>query len=706
MSLIFKFLFILLLNSFLLSQATALEIKVRLPKTQKTLPLEIKQMLFNLKAIIPPQVSKILNHKIILDFVEKTTALNIQCPKDLIKQYNIDTKLSEIEEVGPPLENLNHNNVEVPTLISQFSYAPKNLIIVNTHFLQTQKSLAPCYQSANYFSRTDYLEGQILRSIGQIWNRTAKVKSIFLRKQNRLKQFSDSSLFAHLDNWGSGVDKNINKNVWDGGKLKLVAPAVRISALQNFSQEHSFIIYFEKFLNDKNFSCKKPAVYMYFKKIMGFTPFGIKECADLNHTIYGGFLNKDSFNLDPSKIIEIQILLAGPGKSAMSRWGHTMFRLVVCKEGQNKSECIKDSLDDIILGFRAYVGDLKINPIKGLFGQYPSLIFPAKMADIKKEYNRDNLRDLTSIPINFTKEEIKFFLYKVIQNFWSYRGQYYFLTNNCATESNDFLMGSFLSSPKKSQALSQLLGSTLTPTGSIKDIRKTKSDSRYKVLKNTFDLTKLQTKNKKRNKNYIYLSYRPALKKLISLLNANVKKTTSAKKINNSVEVFANLSTKERVKLYQTLLDKQPRYAIALTLLENYIHKILRDSIRSNALSMAIEVNKPGPLAKNVLDAFKKVTRSHIQIYRFNSYGVPNWAKTSVALKQLTIKYGRVKKSEMINPNIDLIEGAIWNWKDELLERSQKLAQKIFPEWSKELREIDNLIKSLESYAEHKKLSF
>lgn len=724
----------------------ALDIEVILPQNVKALPIRLEKMLDHLKTIIPAPVSEVLDNKLILDFSQKSGSLKIKCPADLIKEHSQFIDHREKVAFGPPLsfedlivpaKNLTAQYMNVPSFVYNWnneSAHPLNLIWIHEGFLKEATSTFPsCYRVANYFSKIDYLEGLLLRNIGRIWNRHAKLQSSFLASKQRVRQFSDSSLFSHLDNWGSGIQANSNKNIWEGNKLKLVAPAVRISPLQNFSLEDSFSIYFEKFVSDKDFACKKPATHMYFKTIMNFAPFGIEECSNLNTTIYGGFLNKNVFYLNPSRIKEIHILLAGPGKAMMSRWGHTMFRLVVCEEGQSGDDCVSNSLDDIVLGFRAYVGDIEINPIKGIFGKYPSLIFPAKMADIKNEYNRTALRDLTSIPINFTNQERKLFLYKALQDFWSYRGKYYFLTNNCATESNDFLMGSFLSKPKKSYLLHELLAGTLTPTGSISVLKRIESSPYYKALKNTFDLTKLNKKNKKINKSYISPSYRPALQRLVSLLvplssssnqrwlveesdeellatvvkkeKLDINSLPKAEVQDNRVEIFADLPITERVRLYEKLLQDKPKYAVALTLLETYIKKGLEKSIKSNAVSLAINVNNPGPEAEKVLEAFRRVTKSHVQVHSFDSYGIPSSVEVEGFLKHLKKEYELKESNQTIDPDL-VLEGEVWDWEDELIERSEHLAKIFFPDWAQELAEVESLLESLRAYPKTKKLSF
>jgi hypothetical protein len=44
------------------------------------------------------------------------------------------------------------------------------------------------------------------------------------------------------------------------------------------------------------------------------------------------------------------------------------------------------------------------------------------------------MRNLTSYPLNFSKENKRDFLHQVLELYWEYSGRYYFLSNNCATE--------------------------------------------------------------------------------------------------------------------------------------------------------------------------------------------------------------------------------------------------------------------------------
>lgn len=119
----------------------------------------------------------------------------------------------------------------------------------------------------------------------------------------------------------------------------------------------------------------------------------------------------------------------------MSRWGHSMFRLVICdpKRKEVSEECLKDISSHVVVSFRANVDDF-ISLKKGLFGGYDSLIYFLDFNETEDSYTVEELREAYSLPLKYSREEIAQFVNKAVENYWSYRGKYYFLTNNCMSE--------------------------------------------------------------------------------------------------------------------------------------------------------------------------------------------------------------------------------------------------------------------------------
>jgi hypothetical protein len=101
------------------------------------------------------------------------------------------------------------------------------------------------------------------------------------------------------------------------------------------------------------------------------------------------------YELDPSRVYQIHYLHASEGEATVSSFGHSMLRVVMCAPGRTIGrDCFKDIDHHIVLSFRANVGDIKTDTIKGITGEYPSQLIIMSLKDAIKEYNVRELRDL------------------------------------------------------------------------------------------------------------------------------------------------------------------------------------------------------------------------------------------------------------------------------------------------------------------------
>lgn len=217
-----------------------------------------------------------------------------------------------------------------------------------------------------------------------------------------------------------------------------------VDTYEQTNAAEAFAVNFEFFLLDPQFACRKPVLYSFFQSRFGHTPFENPNCrATWMAQVHSPTsLVEDARispyeSLDPSRVFEVHLLTAGPGTALMSRWGHSMFRVIRCAPHRKQvgPECLNDLPFHLILSFRANVDDLIINNWKGLTGGYPSQLFVISMIDVIREYTRTELRDLESIPLRFSAAERVRFLQSALEHHWQYRGKYGFLTVNCATES-------------------------------------------------------------------------------------------------------------------------------------------------------------------------------------------------------------------------------------------------------------------------------
>lgn len=142
-------------------------------------------------------------------------------------------------------------------------------------------------------------------------------------------------------------------------------------------------------------------------------------------------------DLNPDRIYQVHYFLAAKGEAMMSRWGHGMYRLVVCAPERDKvgPDCLNDVANHVVVSFRANVDDIVINHVKGIFGGYPSQLFLLPLHEVVSEYTKGELRDILSAPIAMTDGEKRDFIFSTLEQYWGYLGKYRFFTNNCGTES-------------------------------------------------------------------------------------------------------------------------------------------------------------------------------------------------------------------------------------------------------------------------------
>jgi len=139
--------------------------------------------------------------------------------------------------------------------------------------------------------------------------------------------------------------------------------------------------------------------------------------------------------LGSERVYAIDYLLAEGNEKPLSRWGHSMLRLVICAPARAPGpDCRLDLQYHQVLSFRAFVGDVQISTWRGLTGSYPSRLFVLPLEQVIEEYTKVELRGLQSIPLLLDPAEIAALLERSARLHWSYDGHYYFLSNNCAVE--------------------------------------------------------------------------------------------------------------------------------------------------------------------------------------------------------------------------------------------------------------------------------
>lgn len=194
----------------------------------------------------------------------------------------------------------------------------------------------------------------------------------------------------------------------------------------------------EYFLLDPSYACRRPALYRYYQEHFGWAPAAKDTCAKSFAFLNAGndFAKTPLGKVDPERVYAVDYLLAEANQNWVSRWGHSMLRLVICAPGRPRGpDCRLDLDQHLVLSYRAFVGDVQLSSWDGLVGKYPSRLFILPLSQVIDEYTKTELRSLASVPLNLSRSEIEEVVEHAAEMHWSYDGNYYFLSNNCAVES-------------------------------------------------------------------------------------------------------------------------------------------------------------------------------------------------------------------------------------------------------------------------------
>jgi hypothetical protein len=193
----------------------------------------------------------------------------------------------------------------------------------------------------------------------------------------------------------------------------------------------------EYFLLDPSYACRRPALYRYYKEHFGWAPAAKDNCGKTFAFLNAGsdFAKTPLGQVDPERVYAVDYLLAEANQNWVSRWGHSMLRLVICAPGRPRGpDCRLDLDQHLVLSYRAFVGDVQLSSWDGLVGKYPSRLFVLPLAQVIDEYTKTELRSLASVPLNLSRSEIENVVARAAEMHWSYDGNYFFLSNNCAVE--------------------------------------------------------------------------------------------------------------------------------------------------------------------------------------------------------------------------------------------------------------------------------
>lgn len=393
------------------------------------------------------------------------------------------------------------------------------------------------------------------------------LKSYALIVDKELKFSNDLSFQNAAGFFKSGLIFKRNKNL--NQKVENLYSDINLKKPKN-----AFGLYLSLYLKDENFSCRHPSLNDYFNQ--KFNRMKKRECQATNTVVLTSStpsLSEDLIKeIDFSRVYQIHYLFAGKGRAAMSRWGHAMFRIVMCRPGREVGpDCLKDISHHLVFGFRANVDELEISYLKGLRGKYESRIFIQPLYEVIEEYTDGEFRDVTSLPLKFSKEQMAQFLNRSLEYYWTYKGKYYFLTNNCATEAIRLLKSAYLFDSTIQKE------SVITPSG-LYDLLVEKGLVEDEVLEDEANAI---------YKGYLFKGVDKSLAEALGLF------MTTTKKLDEDLKHFQSLGAQKRLASYQRVFaaNKQNQnlknIVTKALMLESKIEKSVKQKLNNKILAVA-----------------------------------------------------------------------------------------------------------------------
>lgn len=427
----------------------------------------------------------------------------------------------------------------------------------------------------------------------------------------------------------------------------------------------------EYFLLDRDYKCRRPAMYAHLSKEFNIRPDG-GDCSKQRRILLHSNITDENLtiiaDIDPKRVYKIHYFWAGEGKAMMSKWGHAMFRLVVCAPWRTQvgPECMNDVLDHLVLSYRAHFASVDSNLLQGMVGKLPSQLFIYRLSDILQEYNKFEFRDLYSVPLHFSRDEIESFIDLSIDRYWNYKSKYIFFTNNCGTE-----------------ALRQLR--LASENNNVEKVHSVTPRKMYKdLLKEDLGLAEVNLKKYERDQlidmGLLYPTKYDLYEKIFQAV-----KSESGSQHKNITKLVKKSNALERRAMYMAAIEKNKEMAKAkkaslvnkMMLLEAYV----RDALMMKLPEKMLKASKQKDLKADV-DRLKGKS-SHLFATQWDlidtTYGIPSYDEMEAALE---------------NKKIDL-QASQEEFNAEMLEILKKLQNSKYAKDVKEITDAEGTIQML-----------
>lgn len=242
---------------------------------------------------------------------------------------------------------------------------------------------------------------------------------------------SDNPRLLDLAGWPQRIGRR-GARAHDNGQVARSPDPYELSSPLEF-----VAVNLEYFLLDPSYACRRPSLAQHLSDHFdGWAP-PATPCGEGYAYLNAGrdFARQPLARIDPDRVYEVDYLLAEANDAWMSRWGHSMLRLVICAPGRPRGpDCRLDLDQHLVLSYRAFVGDVQLSSWDGLTGAYPSRLFVLPLEQVVDEYTKVELRSLISVPLSLSRSQLEQLVARAAEQHWSYDGDYFFIANNCAVE--------------------------------------------------------------------------------------------------------------------------------------------------------------------------------------------------------------------------------------------------------------------------------
>ena len=436
------------------------------------------------------------------------------------------------------------------------------------------------------------------------------------------------------------------------------------------NEKEAFAVNMEFFLLDPHYACRRPAKNHFFEQHFAHSPFPKGSCTPANmlrmtgEGIFAGGQASMFRKLDTERVYGIHYLFARQNKRILGRWGHAMYRIIVCSPERKMlgPDCLQDIDHHLVLSLEGQVDDADIDYLKGLNGHYPIHANIQSFEFTRNKYRYYEDRGLLSLPINLDKVNKEIFLNKIMEMQEEYQSPYYFFSNNCATEALDLLKST-------SSDLKLHKFYTNTPIGLLKGL----------IKLGFLDDSVLKDSDFALRKGYLWESNSEFMQKSID----NIKAIDSDFPLKKFPE-YSQMPGPNRLQLFHDCAQQFPEEKARLSLYFFELEAGLTKELVLNKVYQLLSLYKRGDdeqklndLELEVFEALKKLNSDFAELaalpdHQRDTYGLPLKEEFDAYFADLMNKIEGMRKSKFESTQINLLFNRFFEKTNNMIDGSRK----------------------------------